>query len=303
LLRIEQKILQTRTAPLRVAVVTVNDPSDRSAGLLGELLAALRPMLRFNGMLGPANEANGNYREFTIDATHSEQAVGMDVVSYEPHIVLPMVGSQFTNLARGVALTIEQYLGPNRVRPFYVLNPVNASALGDVSAILSGVGQVDPTTYQRFLGINVAGADDPQLYHEYLDRLHAKFTNAIPETENYYDPIYYVAYSMYAAGVDNALDGDMIRSGMARLLFGKVFDVGPDPIPSIFQELRSSQTSIQLRGTMGLPLFHVDSGARVGRGALYCFADPDIWHMQEQVFDPTTSMWTGMFTCYPDFPR
>jgi hypothetical protein len=87
---------------------------------------------------------------------------------------------------------------------------------------------------------------------------------------------------------------------MARLLLGKQFDVGPEPILDILGELRDRQSSIQLRGTMGLPFF--ESGARKGRGALYCFTGPESPRTQEQVYDAEMQTWSGTFGCYANFP-
>ena len=48
----------------------------------------------------------------------------------------------------------------------------------------------------------MATADDPTLYYEYLDRLRSPTAHpsARERTENYYDPVYYLAYALYRAG-------------------------------------------------------------------------------------------------------
>ncbi len=302
--RLEQ-LIRKDPNPLRVAVVKTGDTTDPVADTLGELHDAVVPLLVFNNQNRAANEAAGNYKEFVVDAAHPPETVSPDIVTFEPHIVISMIGSRFTDSGAGsnplgVASAIEQTLGPTRFRPYYVLNPVNAGRIESVKEMLKGFFQLFPDIYERFLGINIAGAEDQRLYHEYLDRLRARFPKALPETENFYDPIYYLAYSMYIAGVGHHLDGSQIRSGMLNLLFGQQFDVGPDPIPSIFDALRAKGSSIQLQGTMGLPFF--ESGARKGKGALYCFADQSTEHMQEQVYDADQQSWSGMFGCYGGFP-
>jgi hypothetical protein len=304
--RLETFIRKTAApAALRVAVVTTSDASDPTAATLGELFEVVKPRLQFNGKSQSDNETAKNYKEFTVDAAHSPESVAVDIVNFEPHIVISMIGSLFTDPggsaspSTGVAAAIEQALGPTRFRPNYLLNPINADQLDAVSALLVGFSQVFGDIYKRFLGINVAGADDTRLYVEYFDRLHNRFPRAIPHTENFYDPLYYVAYSMYIAGVEQHLSGVQIRSGMARLLLGKIFDVGPGPIGDVFTELRNRQNSIELRGTMGLPVF--DSGSRKGRGALYCFFNPQSYHLQEQVYDEGTQTWLGTFGCFDGF--
>ena len=297
-----EKLIKKDATPLKVAVVKTNDPGEPFGGTLRELIEVVRPRLQFNSRDLAANQSAGYYQEFDVDAGQTPQDVSAKIVAYEPHVVISMLGPRFTNSgammgqATGVAASIEQTLGPNRVRPYYILNPINAASLGAVSELLKGFLQVFPTMHERFLGLNVAGADDTRLYHAYLDRLRSAFPRARDQTENFYDPIYYLAYSMYVAGVEQRLDGTHIRGGMAHLLLGKVFDVGPIPIPDVFGELRNRPSTIQLVGTMGPPFF--ESGARKGRGALYCFQGTDVAHLQEQVYDPGTNTWSGTFSCY-----
>jgi hypothetical protein len=167
--------------------------------------------------------------------------------------------------------------------------------------VISGIGLSYPDTFQHFVGIGIAGAEDATPYKDYLDRIHETFPQAPDNLENYYDPIYYVAYAMYLAGVENHIEGPQIASNMLRLLGGKRFDVGAPDIPAILEELRDRQRSIQLRGTMGLPSFNPLTGARISKGALFCF-DKDTNDHIDPVFDPSTGTWSTPFPCYAGFP-
>jgi hypothetical protein len=153
-----------------------------------------------------------------------------------------------------------------------------------------------PDAYRRFLGINVARAEDRTLYTEYMDRLKRAFPSADPETENWYDTIYYLAYATYNAGADHRLNGAEIAAGMLRILSGPRYNVGPFDIGPIFQALGDHQSSIQLNGTLGPPSFNTTTGARIGRGALFCFDNLLFAHPQVEVYDGTTL--AGNFECY-----
>jgi hypothetical protein len=311
--QVEQHIKKNAAiSTVKVAVVTTTDAVDPTSGVLGELLQAVKPMLQFNEQGVAANEAAGNYKEFVVDATHSPRMVAQDIINWGdpdklglgPHIVISMLGGRYTEptmQSAGVALALEQTLGGMRTRPYHILNPINYGALPALQAIISGIGLTYPSTYEHFVGINLAGAEDSAPYHTYLERIRHPFPQAPEDLENFYDPIYYVAYSMYLAGVEKHLDGSAVEAGMLRLLGGKRFDVGADDILAIFDELRDRQRSIQLRGTVGLPLFHLDNGARFSKGALLCF-DKDVKPHLDPIFDPTTGTWSADFPCYAGFP-
>jgi hypothetical protein len=304
--RVEQRIkANSAIMTIKVGVVTTTDPVDPATGVLGELLEAVKPMLQYNDQGQLANETAGNYREFVVDANHTPRMVAQDIVSWRPHILISMLGSRYTDsssTAPGVALMVEQTWGPPPpARPYHILNPVNYGATAAVTTVVSGIGMTYPTTYERFVGVGIAGAEDPTPYDAYRMRMQDKFPQAPEHLENYYDPIYYVAYAMYLAGVEKHVEGPQIASGMLRLLAGKRFDVGAPDIPAVLEELRDRQRSIQLRGTMGLPVFHVENGARFSKGALLCF-DKDAKPRLEPVYDPATGTWSAPFPCYAGFP-
>jgi hypothetical protein len=254
-----------------------------------------------------ANRTAGNYREFTIGAApESPAAVGQAVLDYGPHVVISMAGPAFTHfdvVAKydGVADTIESRQATDRSYPFFLLSPVNASAWQAVAQTIESIGQSHPDVHRRFLGIDVATADDPTLYNDYRNRLLIRHPSARERTENYYDPIYYAAYAMYRAGVDHPLTGQSVLAGMIATLAGRRYDVGPGPMPMVFSALQPrQQASIELVGTMGEPNFNQLTGTRVNRAALYCFdASSRMPHQQVQVYEG--GRWEGDFDCYSGF--
>jgi hypothetical protein len=298
--RVEQRIKSLGATTVRVALVTAADRSDPTSAPLGELFDGLRPLLQFNGQSVEDNKKAGMYREFPVGPAYPPAMAGTDLAAYKPQIVISMLGPQFTNPTEanpGVAVTAEKYfLGPNRERPYFILNPINYGSIGAVQTIVKGIAMTDPATYERYVGINVAGPEDRTLYHEYMTRLRLLYPQSIEETENQYDPIYFLAYSMYLAGVEQHLTGLPLVAGMLRLTGGPTFDVGPDPIPSILDVLRDRQHSIQLRGTMGPASFH--SGVRDTTGSIYCFDSEGTFVRDVQTFDKATGKWTKTFTCY-----
>jgi len=298
--RVEQRVKSLGATTVKVAVVTAADRSDPTSVLLGELFDGLRPLLQFNGRSVDDNATAGLYREFPVGSAYPPATAGKDLAAYKPNVVVSMLGPEFTNpleSAPGVAITAEKfYFGPNQGRPYYVLNPINYGSIGAVQTIVKGIGMTDPATYQRYLGINIAGPEDRTLYNDYMKRLRALYMQAIEETDNHYDSAYFVGYSMYLAGVEQHLTGLLLVSGMLRLTGGPSYDVGPLPMPSILDVLRDRQHSIQLRDTMGPVSFH--SGVRDTTGSIYCFDDQGTFNADVQMFDKATGKWTKTFSCY-----
>jgi len=300
---------------LRVALVKSSDPNEPRHEQLGELIDALTRttdgspnpnVLEFNSTNLAANLDADYYREYDV-ARASPAAIGDEIRRWQPHVVISMTGPAFTHFAPiaeedGVADTIESGATDWRY-PFFMLSPVNASAWPDIVQTIKSVSQKYADVHRRFLGIDVATADDPTLYYDYLNHLRTLHPDAREGTENYYDPIYYMAYAMYHAGVDGPVSGEGMLAGMLATLAGVRYDVGPRPIPKVFEALQpGKQASIKLVGTMGEPNFD-RTGTRVNRAALYCFASSmsQTPTQQAQVYEGEN--WVGDFksNCYPEF--
>jgi hypothetical protein len=337
--RIEKYIRSTSdagTTPLRVAVVLKDDPNEVDHELLTELYDAVEPNLFFNA--APAmNQLGGNYREFHINAgdagatsdagTPTPSDVADAVNDYAPHIVISMTGTDFTSIPslsrpEGVAhrmLTFVKGGGPDRLPwvqheyPFFIFSPINAAATSDFSALLLSSTALDyPVIYQRFLGINVAGADDRDVLGEYQERLRNYQKLAADGFENYYDAIYYLAYAVYRAGVVS-IDGSNISAGMSSLSSGVPLKVGPmevtidggvnQLIEQVFHELKASG-SVQLIGASGSQ-FDVPHGVRIDKAGLYCFeynnGSTPISHQPAEIFDAILQKWTvlALAQCTP----
>jgi hypothetical protein len=296
---------------LRVALVKSSDPGEPRHEQLGELIDALTQTspdnpnrLEFNGLDLTKNQEQGYYKEFLVDS-QSPAATGQAILdNFQAHVVISMTGPAFTHFdpvatLDGVADTIESLQTGDRKYPFFMLSPVNASAWSDVVRTIMSIGQTYPDVHRRFLGIDVATADDLTLYNDYRYRLLAVHSSARERTENYYDPVYYMAYAMTRAGVGRPLSGGDVLAGMQNTIGGTRYDVGPGPMAAVFSAIRQKEP-VLLVGTMGEPNFNQQTGTRVNRAALYCFPFSSQEPLQQvQVYEGGT--WVGDFGCYQGF--
>jgi hypothetical protein len=314
------------TTPLRVAVVRSDDASEVDHQLLTELYGAVLPKLSFNAD-SAINQSGGNYREFPINTdagTPTPSDVADAINDYAPHIVISMTGTDFTSIQspskpEGVAHRMVTFVkgGADRMPwvqheyPFFVFSPINAAATSDFSALLLSSTALDyRVIYQRFLGINVAGAEDRDVLAEYQKRLRFYQPLATDGFENYYDAIYYLAYAAYAAGVVS-IDGSRISAGMSSLNSGVPLKVGPmevtidggmnQLIAQVFNELKT-HGSVQLIGASGSG-FDVTHGVRIDKAGLYCFqyntGSTPISHQPAEIFDAFLQKWTVLASCAP----
>jgi hypothetical protein len=288
--------------PLRVALVTTTEAFD------SELANAVAPALRFNDK---STQENGDrYQGFTVDPSDPKLGeTGLLIVNYRPDIVISTAGTVFTE-SGGILEIIEQYwedtntADAGRVgRPMYILSPTNAGDLNGVQKLIKSLTDFDQDSNRRFIGIEGAGAEDKTLQNAFATRLATRFQNANVESGTYYDALYFLGYSMYAAGAA-PLTGPGIAGGMLRLLDGIRFGVGPDDINAVFQALDDG-TTIELDGTQGPPTFNRATGTRIDDGSVYCFEQnpqnglrlrPEVLRYHHE-----SGELTGGPFCYPGF--
>jgi hypothetical protein len=310
LLTLAEKYSRTQrgigSRPVRVALVTSTDAFD------ADLSNFVIPALTFNGKSTAENDTARNYQGFTIDPAGPTTlgALGVDVVNFRPDIVISTAGAPFTQTG-GIFQTIETYwqdthtADAGRVgRPFYILSPINAGDLTGVQKVIQGFidSKADLLAYERIVGVSAAGAEDKTLQNAYATRLRTRFTNAYPDSGNYYDAFYFLAYAMYGAA---SLTGPDIASGMQRLIGGgPAYGVGPDDIHHVFEALAVANQSIELDGTIGPPNFDPNTGSREDDGSVFCFGyTQSILSLRSEVlrYHHDTGMLTGSFPCFPGF--
>ena len=289
---------------VKVALVTTTDAYN------DELKNYVEPALRFNGTTAMANRAVDRYRSMTVDPENPDITdVVLEVLGFAPDIVISVAGEQFTR-AGGIAESIDRLWGTMQMdRPYFILSPFNAgnlSALTDFIEVEAwGMTGTDPLAYQRFVGVSVAGSEDLTLQNQYATRLVTRFDDAVTDTGNYYDSVYFLAYAIYGAGNVDPLTGADIARGMRRLIDGEAFGVGPMEISDVFSALDEAD-SIELHGTLGPPDFNSDTGTKYAVGSVFCFAEAArtaVLHVDVLRYDRELGNFGADddFTCYPGF--
>jgi hypothetical protein len=313
------RVLEPADRKIKVAHVTSTDAFNE------ELKNFVEPLLRFNGDLDVTQNGPENYLTVTINTAlePQEQAtqifdLAAQVRAFRPDVVISTAGPQFSQ-ARGVLEYIETLWddGSDTPRPFILLSPYNAGNTRPVVDLIesemkvaAGGQATDPDAYKRFVGLSAAGAEDLDLQNGYASRLAGKFgTAANPDTGNYYDAVYFLAYSIVGSGAA-VPTAPQIAKGMRRLIAGDPLDVGPTVIADVFDALADSETSIELQGTLGPPDFDVDSGVRIGTSSVFCFFRSSETPSETTVvpridvlrYDRDSAQFVGNFPCFDFMP-
>jgi hypothetical protein len=202
--------------------------------------------------------------------------LGLEIAKFRPHIIVSAASDAMTKLD-GLIDKIELEWEPvsgGLSLPFYILSPYNAGDLGHLhDAINQNLKNAqNPEMYTRFIGLSIAGAEDISLQNAYATKLLSRFPDAYPDSANYYDAVYYLAYAMYGSSDDGALTGPGIADGMKRLLSGDAeFDVGSMSINDVFDALDVPGSTIHVRSTLGPPSFDPETGVRPVDAGVFCF--------------------------------
>jgi hypothetical protein len=307
--------LEPADRKIKVAHVTSTDAFNE------ELKNFVEPVLRFNGDLDVTQNGAENYLAVTINTAlePEEQAtqifdLAAQVRAFRPDVVISTAGPQFSQ-SRGVLEYIETLWddGTGTPRPFILLSPYNAGNTAPVidlieseMAVVGGGQAADPEAYKRFVGLSAAGAQDSTLQNQYASRLIGRFgMGANPDTGNYYDAVYFLAYSMLGSGAAKPT-GPQIAKGMRRLIAGDRFDVGPTAIAGVFEALADTETSIELYGTLGPPDFDADTGERIGTSSAFCFFKNSTSSVVPRIdvlrYDRDSAEFVGNFPCFDFLP-
>ena len=253
-----------KDATLRVALIT----TDQAFG--AELRDLLLPALRFNGK---SVVDNGDaFMSVTVEQKPNLPDLAQRVGEFEPDIIISAASEAFL-MTGGVQEQIESdwEFRTDKRRPFYILSPYDSGNLGPLTVRISAMIGSMPTVNdnERYVGVTTAGAADPTLQNGYNLRLHSSFPDAILDSANYYDAVYFLAYAMYAAN-QTSITGSGIAAGMQRLLMGPDFAVGKN-INDVFQALMPEGSTIHLQSTYGPPDFDGTTGVRAVDGGVLCF--------------------------------
>jgi hypothetical protein len=235
--------------------------------------------LRFNAQSAEQNGQNYLERQVLRSATGEDIAEAVAAIyAFAPHIVISVAGPVFSRDPDGVLSSIERgWPHGDSTHPYYVLSPNNfPHASSDIAALISSVlfeTLNEVNAHQRFIGINVAGSENGDLYNRYLQRLRGVNRLATEGSENYYDAAYFLAYALYAgAPTKPEVFGTDIVLGIERLMTGVTeLSVGTEGILDVFEALGTdTQSRIRLNGTLGPPRFDRSTGVRIDTAAVYC---------------------------------
>lgn len=291
------------TTHLKVVLVTTGDAFD------AELRDSLLPTLRFNEL--SLTDNGDDFLSIELDGSSKNLAAkALEIAQFAPDIVISAASELFV-MDDGLQQLVEDEWGVTaggHPRPFYILSPYNA---GDVNALLkriSGKLEREGTAgedQQRYVGVSIAPAANLSLQNAYGVRLKTKFKDAITDTANYYDAIYYLAYAMYGANQPDGLTGTGITRGMQRLLAGDPIKIGPTTVSATFKALSVEDATVHLDSTLGAPEIDPKTGVRAVDGGVFCFKRlsataklvPDVLR-----FNAQTETFTGDFApCNSDF--
>jgi hypothetical protein len=261
--------------PLRVSLVI--ESGDAANAELGNVL---RESLVFND--APAADQGGPSGTFQVVTIRSTSTTAVSnavtqLIAFIPDVVISAAGSVFTR-ENGILRSLETNW-ESAARPFYVLSPYNVTDLGptrdwleDVYDPQTGTGELDANS--RFLGLWLASPENPDLQNTYQrdlgDRFDGDEDRIDPDTGNYYDAMYLLAYAAYGGGLDQPLTGRRMADGLERLLDvdATPYEVGPGHVRDILEVLDDGGR-LAFRGTLGPPDF-VDAHRQV-TGALFCY--------------------------------
>jgi len=287
---------------LKVALVSTNAAFD------GELASAVEAVVRFNDDT-LALENGANYLAVKLDVNEPRlDDHTQEIIDFAPDVILSAASGLFS-MHNGLLETIELGWDAEQTdvpRPFYVLSPYNTGDLSNIAKLMGSFikSATDPNPELRFVGVSVADARDNKLQKAYEDRLRPMFPNAEPDSANYYDAMYFLAYAMYAAGTDGPLSGSSIAKGMRRLLDGDTsYAIGPKLIQSTFGALGAG-SNVHVLSTLGPPDFDPATGVRPVEASVLCFDNLGTYvvpHRNVLRYDRDVGALAGTFPCFSGF--
>jgi hypothetical protein len=256
---------------LRLAlVVNENDPQTADLG------DVLQSALRFNNASAQENADKFSVLPLDADSETGIANVVDELLTFDPDIVVSAAGPAFT-MEDGVLVTLDRRW-TSAHRPFYVISPYEApDFLGAVRARIEAFLRAGTPTdlNRRVLGVSIAPPVDLDVQNKYAVRLLEHFEDAEtppdPDTGNYYDALYYLAYAAYGADLNQPLTGRRMAQGLARLIDAERpadYEVGPVDIDAILRLLDDAEETLALETTLGSPDF-VDGHRRVN-ASVFC---------------------------------
>ena len=290
------------TSDIRVATVVTSD--DRFlVNVQGTIESTpQRAGLFFNGQSIADNRNNDHYLAVSIlsgDA-NSVAAQVQQLLAFRPHVIISAAGTEFLSRVIPAVESGWSEASGGQTLPFYLLSPDNYN-----DDALAGLLGSNSSVRGRMAGVNWAAAEDSATYDDYIGRWETAFPEErdVRGLENYYDAAYYLIYA--AAGAGQLLtNGTHLVDGMARLLSGTRYNVGPSDMPRAMQALNQSAANIALYGTLGAPNFSSLDGTRQAPGSVWCVDSTNVTrsdvlrYVPGSAEDASTASLQGTFPCF-----
>ena len=308
--------------PLRVATVTGNATDTE------DLAGAVMQVLQWNGQSKDANATAGLYLNVNIDSiltpgnTVNSIAAGSGfssavnaLLNFRPNVVVSFASEEFVRLLEVLETRWSNTTdaGAPNPKPFYLIGPYNQISTELLSGFV-GAGTAAPTEARRMriAGIDVATTTDTTDYMNYVNHFLGVYPGQQADLgqENYYDAMYFLVYSVVAAGHVAPLGGANLAQSVQRLVAGTQYSMGPgSDMGNIVGALSAPQGKISLFGALGPPTFDLRTDARIGQGGVYCVArnttsgaasySYDVLRVTSTPADGGAGTLGGTFSCYP----
>lgn len=302
--RLRNEMVLGDMEPFRV--VTVSNDGAYGQGLFD----AFNSQVTFNGKTASQNLTDGNYTVLSYEDPAENENVDLSSVVSEiialndpPHLVVALGTNEIIDregMAEGILSLLEAQwdtqAGPPP-RPYYLFP--DGGKVDELLALADADTSTPPLSV-RVRGTAGSGALNNPRYDSFALRYQSRY-NAPPGiySENAYDAMYLLAYSILAAG-DGALTGPFIASGLKMMSDGSKVDAGPNNINATINAL-SGGGSIDYEGASGPLDFNNDTGEASSNIEVWCLGENNqmksVFTSSDQFYEAATDTVVGTDTC------
>lgn len=267
---------------LRVALLTTNTSLEQSVesvlkkGKLDRLdggKADPETGLFFNGKNIAGTSDGGTFVSISVKALENKEqpdyaGIHSTLAAFDPHVVIALTRDEIVR----VVAELEDPDGGAGLHPTWILGPRNSNVLVDYLAT-SGGGGFDGNKERRFLGVGIAGTEEPtqrDAWRVAMENEYKAAGKAAWSTENYYDAIYWLAYGAHQLAWPPT--GRALGDGVRRLVDGQPINPGSTTnISNAFTTLGLSGHATYV-GALGPPDIDTRFGTWNSVGGAYCYA-------------------------------
>jgi len=300
-------LLSTDTATeLSVAEVLRNGPIDH-ATVTGK--KDPEKALVFNQLSTAENGKNGNFLYIPVNALEKVNGpekgtppdygdIKKQLTAFRPDVVIAMTRDEIVKI-------VEDYEGAisdPAALPIWLLSYRNAHPEGLLDYLRTDFDQ----KRERFLGVQYAGASQPEQRDAWLGRMKDAYQGvdeaSYSAVENFYDAVYWLAYGLAGAGAGAPTAGKSIGEGVRTLLAGTPIYAGPPDTVTTAFHLISDNANTAYVGALGPPDISEKFGTWNSVGGVYCYVQDDKGSIAPRYdvlrYNGSTGELDGMFDCF-----